>query len=735
MAKFSTNPKFSMSGVITVESWIKGFAAHCHPDDIPLLRQTFSLAQLTGEDKKTPYHLSCFHEGLLIANVLLSLNLDVEAVASGLIYPCHRNADLSDEDLAEHLGPTVARLVKGIARMDAIHSLSGTHHSTNKVRAENLRKMLLAMVEDVRVVLIKLGERLTLLRKAAQFPQEERILLAEEVAHIYAPLANRLGLGQLKCEMEDLAFRYLDEKAYKKLSKHLDEMRLDRENYIHSVIRKLEQAIENAGIQGAKVTGRVKHLFSIYRKMLKKSVDYSQIYDVNAVRVIVTSVEDCYAVLGVVHSLWEPISAEFDDYIAQPKPNGYRSLHTAVKGPDGKNLEAQIRTQQMHDEAELGVAAHWVYKEGAVRQTAYETKVNWLRQVLDWQKEMSGQDKVMTLTATEIFNDRVYVLTPVGDIVDLQQGSTPLDFAYQIHSQIGHRCRGAKVNGHIVPLNYSLKTGDRVEVLTAKQPSPSRDWMNPHLGYLHTARARAKVHHWYKQQDFEKNALDGEALLDKEVRRLGLDVDKLKLAEKLQFKGTKELMAALGCGDIRIAQLLHLIQYRLTTPPAGPRDVLQKGKIAPSVANKSRAEGISIYGVGNLLTHIARCCKPVPGDAIIGFITRGRGVSIHRRDCLNVLEAGMPNQERLIQVEWGQEASLYSVDIQIEAYDRPGLLRDITTVFANEKVNLSASSVSTDKNKNLAVINVTVDLNGINSLSRVLDRLQQVPNVYLARRK
>lgn len=721
-----------MNGVVNIESWVKTFLADCHPDDVSLLRQAFSLAQLTGEDKKTPYKLSCFHEGLLIANVLLSLHLDREAIAAGLIYPCYRDADLSDEDLSEHLGPKVAHLVRGIARMDAIHALS-THSSLNKIRTENLRKMLLAMVEDVRVVLIKLGERLTLLRKASQLPAEESVALAREVADIYAPLANRLGLGQLKWEMEDLAFRYLDGNAYKKLAKHLDEIRLVREKYIDLVIKELQKALKKAGIPEAKMTGRAKHIYSIYRKMQKKSVDYSQIYDVNAVRVIVSSVEECYAVLGIVHALWEPIPTEFDDYIAHPKPNGYRSLHTAVKGPRNKNLEVQIRTQQMHQEAELGVAAHWVYKEGA-KQTGYETKINWLRQILDWQKEVAGPGKLAESAAAEIFSDRVYVLTPKGDIVDLQQGSTPLDFAYQIHSQIGHRCRGAKVNGHIVPLNYALKMGDRIEILTAKSPHPSRDWMNPHLGYLHTSRARAKVHHWYKQQDFEKNAVDGEAIFDRELKRLNIDIDKGQLAEKLHFKGTEELMAALGCGDIRIGQLQQSMQRFVMQ--SEPKEIPQKPKVPLSVVQMEQSKGISIQGVGNLLTHVARCCKPVPGDSIVGFITRGRGVSIHRRDCLNVLQASAANQERLIQVEWGdQQVGVYPVDIRVEAYDRAGLLRDITNVFANEKINLSASSMATDKNTNLAVIKLTVDLSGIHSLGRIMDRLQQVPNVYSVIRK
>lgn len=731
MVKLKKNAPLLTNSLITVESWIKNFASERHPDDISLLRRAFSLAKLTGEDKKTPHNQSCFYEGLQIANVLLALNLDREAIVSGLIYPCYRDADLSDEDLSEYLGRTVARLVQGIARMDAMRSLSKIAVLPNKGRIENLRKMLLAMAEDVRVVLIKLGERLTLLRQAMDFPEKERMALAQEVANIYAPLANRLGLGQIKWEMEDLAFRYLEPAAYKKLASRLDEIRVKREEYIELIIQLLQDALEKAGIENVQVTGRVKHLFSIYRKMQKKQLDYSQIYDVNAVRVLVPEIEHCYATLGVVHTLWEPINTEFDDYIVHPKPNGYRSLHTAVKGPENKNLEVQIRTYAMHEEAELGVAAHWMYKEAETKKSGYEDKINWLRQVLDWQKEMVGSGKVITPIAAEIFSDRVYVLTPAGDIVDLQQGSTPLDFAYQIHSEVGHRCRGAKVNGHIVSLNYTLKMGDRVNVLTGKQPSPSRDWMNPHLNYLHTARARAKVHHWFKEQDLEKNAIDGEAMLDREVKRLNLEIDKIKLAEKLHFKGPNELMAAIGCGDIRLVQVLHAIPRR---EGKTVKEAVETLKISTTSTKKTPDTGVFIEGVGGLLTHAARCCKPLPGDPIIGFITRGRGVSIHRADCINILQASRANQERLIKVNWGEKTDLYLVDIRIEAYDRAGLLRDITTVLANEKVNLQCANTVTDKNQNLAILKLTLELPGLDVLSRLLDRLQQVSNVYLVER-
>jgi GTP pyrophosphokinase len=733
MVQVKTFPRFLTSGTVNVESWIKAFAADYRPDDIVFLRQAFSLAQLAGEDKTTPYQQSCFHEGLLIANILFGLKLDVQAIAAGLIYPCYRDADLSEEDIAEHLDQPTAKLVQGIARMDVLRSFSSVYTpSANKARIENLRKMLLAMVEDIRVVLIKLSERLMLLRHASRLPPVIRTSVVEETADIFAPLANRLGLGQIKWEMEDLIFRYQQPTAYKKLASSLAETRVKREEYIDLAIEALKQAIEKAGIFHAEVTGRVKHLYSIYRKMQRKGVDHTKIYDARAVRVLVSTVEECYNILSIVHMLWEPIESEFDDYIVHPKPNGYRSLHTAVRGPQGKNLEVQIRTYAMHKESELGIAAHWLYKEGKSKKSGYENKIRWLRQVLDWQKEVTGT--AQGVNATEIFDDRIYVFTPANDIFELQKGATPLDFAYQVHSEIGNRCRGAKINGHIVALNSMLQMGDRIEILTAKQANPSRDWMNPHLGYLNTARARAKVQQWFKQQDFDKNLTEGEALWMRETKRLGLEADKAELAARMHFKSPKEMMAALGCGDIRLPQVLHLLQPKRPPVVTEVKDILT-GVKQTSLSLKDQISDVSVQGIGGLLTHIARCCKPLPGDSIVGFITRGRGVSVHRRDCLNILQANATSRERLIEVSWGEKVTVYPVDVQIEAYDRPGLIRDITTVLANEKVNVVDIYSHLDKHANIAVLNLTLALSSLNLLSRALDRLQQLPNVFSVRRK
>lgn len=732
MPKSNIIKPFLTHHLVTVEAWLSQLGLHRPPEDMSLLSRAFSLAKWAGEDKKNYYHFACFHEGLLTAHLLLNFNLDSHSIAAGLIYPCYRHADLPLEDITEHLGTQVSHLVQGISRMDVV-ALVNTKTALGKVNIENLRKMLLAMVEDVRVVVIKLAERLILLRVASQFSPIDRRLLAEEVADVYAPLANRLGLFQIKWEMEDLSFRYLEPDAYKKLASYLDERRIKREAYIEFVIHALQDALKAAGLEGFHMMGRAKHLYSIYRKMQRKGLEYNQIYDASAVRIIVSTVEDCYAALSVVHALWEPITSEFDDYIAHPKPNGYRSLHTAVKGPHNKNLEVQIRTQTMHEESELGVAAHWLYKEGKENQKSYETKIKWLRQVLDWQQELTGADQNGISPIAPILNDRVYVFTPQGDIVNLSQGATPLDFAYQVHSKIGHRCRGAKVNGHIVPLTYLLKMGDRVEILTAKQENPSRDWMNPQMGYLYTARARAKVHQWFKQQDFEKNVLDGKSILDREIKHLDVEVDTVKLAEKLHFKGEKELFAALGCGDLRTTQLTNLLQSRSALAPSVE---LSSQKIKTTLPTKPHAPGgIMIDGMGDLLCHTARCCKPLPGDLIIGFITRGRGVSIHRLDCLNVLQANIANQERLIAVDWSENSAIYPVDITIEAYDRKGLLRDVTTVLANEKANVSASHLTTDKHKQVALLSLTVELKSADLLSRLLEKLQQVADVYRVVRK
>ncbi len=710
------------------DTWLQHLIDQRGPQDIKLLQTANDLnSKIENPETRT----RCNKEGLAMAGILLELELDTEALAAGLLYPAFHSGEIGLDHLAEQMGESIAKLLRGVHQMNALDTLLATQNKAH-AQLENLRKMLLAMVDDVRAVLIKLAERLYLLRTAKELTPTLLHSFANETMNIYAPLANRLGIGHLKWEMEDLCFRYLEPTQYKEIAKFLDQRRLDREQYIHSVISQLKNSLHEMGIHHAEVQGRVKHIYSIYRKMQRKGVDYHQIYDVSAVRVLVPTIENCYAVLGLVHGMWQQIPQEFDDYVTYPKPNGYRSIHTAVVGPNGKNVEVQIRTFDMHQESELGVAAHWRYKEGGQQKSSYEAKIAWLRQVLEWQKEIADKTEATKAHKPEdIFSDYIYVFTPTGDIMELPQGATPLDFAYTVHSEVGHRCRGAKVDGSIVPLTYHLQMGQRVEILTAKQANPSRDWINPHLGYLKTSRARSKVQHWFKIQDYDRNLLAGKEILDKELKRLGLTGTHIsEIAHELNFKTENGLYAALGSGDIRIGQVLHQIQSKIAY-------VETKQVSVPSTISitKKAPQAIEIQGVGNLLTHIARCCKPLPGEPIMGFITQGRGVTIHRSDCSNILQALNKSRERLVDVSWGQsEKVTYPVDIYIQAYDRHGLLRDITALLASEKINLAALQTRTDKNSHEAHVHITIDIPTLTALSKILDRIQQLPNVIKAQR-
>lgn len=721
MVKLRKDSHLEADGSIRLEAWLHDCLQKYQRDDIALIRHACILSQLANEHRKQNH----LQQGLVMAEILLDLNMDREAIAAAIVYPSIQFADLHMEDVAEQLGEGVAKLVRGVEQMDALRSL---HHHTvqNRSQIENLRKMLLAMVEDVRVVIIKLAERTWILRTADHLNTSMQNQIARESLEIYAPLANRLGIGQLKWEMEDLAFRYLEPQTYKKIAKCLDQRRLDRVQYIHEIVQQLQDQLSNVDIKG-EVHGRAKHIYSIYRKMQRKGVDYNQIYDISAVRVLVPTIEDCYTVLSIVHSLWQQIPQEFDDYIVTPKENGYRSIHTAVIGPAGRNVEVQIRTFDMHHESELGIAAHWRYKENKSR-SSYDAKIAWLRQILAWQKEINVDVEKPLDNTTGIFDERIYVFTPAGEIVDLPRDATPLDFAYHIHSEIGHRCRGAKVNGAIVPLTYHLNTGERIEILTTKQANPSRDWLNPHLGYLKTARARAKVHHWFKTQDQSLHITDGQTLLEKELRRLEINnVNLQEIADKLHYKSPKELYAALGCGDLRISQILNLLQA------PKPTDIVQTLPTHTEVT--APAKGIMIQGVGNLLTAIAKCCKPIPGDDIIGFITQNRGVTIHRKECRNILAAHTKHLGRVIEVSWGQEEhQRYPVDIKISAYDRQGLLRDITTLFTNEKMNVLAMNSHTDPLLHTANFTATIEIKSLDSLSRVMDKIMHLPNIVSVKR-
>ncbi|MBI5039816.1 MAG: GTP diphosphokinase [Gammaproteobacteria bacterium] len=699
--------------------WLRSLADARPQAERELLARALELARRahTGQQRHSgePY----LSHVLAVAEILNDLNLDYETLAAALLHDTVEDTTVTLTDIEKTFGAPVARLVDGVTKMGRIGRLQEVQGGRREQQdAESLRKLLLAMVDDVRVVLIKLADRLHNMRTLKYLDETRQVQIARETLDIYAPLANRLGIGQIKWELEDLSLRYIDADSYREIAAHLDERRIDRERFIDRVVRQLQRELEAVGVQ-AEVSGRPKHIYSIWRKMQRKNLPFNQIFDVRAVRIIVENDADCYAALGVVHSLWHHIPKEFDDYIANPKENNYRSLHTAVVGPGGQTMEVQIRSRDMHEHAELGIAAHWHYKEGGRFDSGIEQRVAWLRQLLEWKDEESTASDFVDRFKSESGGERVYVLTPQGRVVDLPQGATPLDFAYYVHTDIGHRCRGAKINGRIVPLTYELHNGEQVEILTTRLGTPSRDWLNVHLGFLKTSRARAKVRHWFRQQDYDKNVAAGRTVLDRELNRLGMgNCNWENLAERLHCPNVSDMLSAIGNGDLSTAQLAGAAN-ELALPgseefvPARPARSVDAGDT-----------GLRIEGVGNLLTQIAKCCRPVPQDPIIGYITRGRGVTIHRRDCPNVLRMAAEERERLLEVDWGGAASeVYPVEIEILAFDRSGLLRDITSVLANEKVNVIGVNTYTDKTDYAAHMRLTLEIRDIGELSRVLGRI------------
>jgi GTP pyrophosphokinase len=591
-------------------------------------------------------------------------------------------------------------------------------------RVEGLRKMLLAMARDVRVVIITLAERLHDLRRSKSLEEAQSQRLARETREIYAPLANRLGIWQLKWELEDLSFRYLEPEHYKQLANMLAERRSDREVFIQRVRAELQAALDEGGVS-AQVYGRPKHIYSIYRKMQRKGLRFDELYDLRALRVLVASEQQCYAALGIVHGLWTPIPREFDDYIATPKENNYRSLHTAVIGPQGKALEVQIRTHQMHQEAELGVAAHWRYKEGGKQDASFEREVAWLRQLLEWGNEEGQVEDFLDRVRAEVFADRVYSLTPSGDVIDLPRGATPLDFAYHIHTSLGHRCRGAKVNNRIVQLTRPLENGDRVEILTSREERPSRDWLNPQLGFLSTNRARSKVRAWFNQRDHDKNVAAGRQVLDKELQRLGVDdVSTEELAKRSRFARVESFLAALGRGEVTSGHIASLLRNRLL--PQSPEPPPVSDRVSRSSGD---ASDITVEGVGNLLTRMARCCNPAPGEPIVGFITRGSGVTIHRQDCSNFEQLRQSEPERVIEVGWStQPVGRYPVRINVRAGELNAVLTEITRLVAAEGLQLNGVQTHAEQMENYR-IELYLLVSGVQQLARLMDKLAGVASV------
>ena len=695
-----------------------------------------------SQEKLDPTQYELMWDGIEMAEILYGLNMDDDSLVAAMLFPLVKGNIIDLVQVKEDFSNQVKNLVKGVLEMENIRQLSS--NSASDLQIDNIRRMLLAMVDDFRCVVIKLAERITYLRTKNRYSEEDIVLAAKECSHVYAPLANRLGIGQLKWELEDYCFRALHPQCYRQIAKFdLGERRVDREKYIANFVADLTASLKEE-LDDVQVYGRPKHIYSIWKKMQKKNLRFDQLFDIRAVRVIVQKLEDCYTALSIIHTQYKHLPEHFDDYIAQPKPNGYQSIHTVVIGKSDKPIEVQIRTQKMHDDAELGVAAHWKYKEGATAgRSGYEEKIVWLRKLLAWQNDIADSGDVLDEMRSQVFDDRVYVFTPRGEVIDLPKDATPLDFAYAIHSEIGHRCIGAKVAGRIVPFTYQLQMGDQIDIITQKNPNPSRDWLNPNLGFTHTAKSRAKIQAWFKKQDRDKNIPAGKELLDNELARLNLNIKQVEpyALPRYNLKNLDDLYAGIGSGDIRLNNLINFLQSKLIKVTAEEADQ----EILRHVANKSAVNSqqksekkngyVIVEGVGNLMHHIARCCQPIPGDAIVGYITMGRGISIHRADCEQFLDLQAAHPERVVESIWGENyASGFHINIRIVAGDRNGLLRDNTTVLANEKISVLGVSSRADTKKQLATIDMEIELHNVESLSKILARLAKLDDVIEAKR-
>jgi len=698
----------------TLESTKDYLAENCTRNQALVIRRAVEHAWELRAKKS--YYPDPIHVAAQLKHMRADMPILVSALFGTDVSARHHSIDF----IREHYGQEIAQLTDSVRWLNEL-TINDAFGSGDQ--AETLRRMVLTMVTDVRVVLVKLAyrtQRLYLLVKSGD--PDVNYQVAQETLSIYTPLANRLGLGQLKWELEDVAFRIVEPDAYKRIAKALEENRAAREDYIKDFVADLSHRVESHGIMGASVFGRPKHIYSIWKKMRDKHIGFSDLFDVRAVRVLVDDVQQCYSVLGVAHSIWQPISREFDDYIANPKGNGYRSLHTAVIGPRGKPVEIQIRTRAMDDDAENGVAAHWAYKEGAPVDLNLQKGINALRQLLD----DSEDEFLVEGFSQQMDSQRVYVFSPKGEVIDLSRGATPLDFAYHIHSEIGHRCRGAKVNGRIVPLTYALTNGDQVEILTTREPAPSRDWLNRSLGYINSSRARSKVRAWFNQQDHDQQLAEGRTILDRELKRYkasSLSID--TLVKRLKFDKQNDLFVAIGRNDVTVAQIVGAIDH-LAVPVERALEPVNR----PARALDPASGAIHVRGVGNLLTQIAPCCQPVPPDSIIGFITRGKGVTIHRADCANILNLREEERERLIDVDWGDdEASRYHVDIHITAYDRHGLLRDVSTVLSALNVDVVSVNTLSDQSSQTADMKIGVHIANTSELTAIMDKIRQLRNV------
>ena len=719
VASSSAKSVLGTSAELEPNQWLAKVCDGRRDDDRALLAHALDEFAAVADHEANGTEL--IQRGLSIGTILHDLEMDAATVAVGVLMALP--AGISTSSVARRLGESVGDLASLVERLSSIAELHEAPRDA--LQTERLRKLLLTMVNDVRAALILLAERLFEMRIAARLSPEEAASFSMQTLALFAPLASRLGIWQVKWELEDLSFRFTQPAVYKDIAKKLAERRVDREQYVSSVVERIREELSDANL-AAEVTGRPKHIFSIWRKMQSKSLDFHELFDVRAVRVITDSVADCYAALGVVHGLWQHVPHEFDDYIANPKPNRYQSLHTAVIGPRNRTVEVQIRTQTMHEHAERGVAAHWHYKEGGVRGTAFEERLAWLRRALEWRDEMDEPDLALERLRNEPDDEFIYVLTPQGRVIELPRGATPIDFAYRVHTDIGHRCRGARVDGSLVSLTRALLNGETVEILTARSAKPSRDWLNRDLKYITTRRARAKVRQWFRRQDFDDNVAQGKEAWERELRRLRLaDVPLDAYPSNFNLTSVDDLFAALGRGDVHVAQLVKIVQAQLR-PEALPKP-RRKRREASSVPT----HGVQVAGVGDLLTQFARCCAPVPPESIVGYITRGRGVSIHRRNCPNARRLSAEEPARVLEVYWGgSQRQRYDVEINLRAYDRRGLLRDVAATVAENGVDVHSVNSTTSESDQTVTMTIQVDVGDMTELSRLISRLSMVRNVF-----
>lgn len=744
--------------------WLSGVAKGRPDSDLKRIEKAAKFAIEAHEGQKRSSGEDYANHTFAVAAIVHELGLDTDVVIAALLHDTVEDTPVTLEQIKLSFGAQVSGLVDGVTKMEAIEEFS--EHETERpdtsstlvsvdklqaaaktaqdqkqqqdIKAESLRKMMLAMVDDVRVVLIKLSDRLHNMRTLGAVSVEKQKRVATETLEIFSPLANRLGVWQIKWELEDLAFRYIEPEIYKSIAARLSERRVDRETYINGFITDLQTELKSEGVD-AQINGRAKHLYSIWNKMQKKGLEFDELFDVRAVRVLVDTVQDCYAALGIIHTKWKYISGEFDDYIATPKENNYRSIHTAIIGPQGNVVEVQIRTNEMHGYNELGIAAHWRYKEGRKNtDESVNNKILWLRQLLEWKDEVSDANEFIDRVKDEVFQDRVYVFSPQGRVIDLSHGSTPIDFAYAIHTEVGHRCRGAKVNGKMVQLTYKLKTGEQVEVITAKSGGPSLDWLDPHKGYVYSRRARSGIQHWFRHENREETIAHGRALLERELDRMNLqEVGLEQLAKKLGVEETDEMFFKLADGSIKPGRAAATAQRILIPKTEEEEEQLEISFKQSRLANdQRRTADLSILGVSDLMTNLAKCCQPVPGDRVLGFVTRGDGITIHRDGCPNILYQQNTAAERIVEVTWGADKEhTYEMTIQLQAFDRKGLLKDVSSVFADEKINVLALNTRTQTEDQSVHMEALVEVRNLEEMSKVLAKLDQLPNVLSVKRK